>query len=80
MAQLHLYISDDEARSVRQRAEADGLSISKWLAALVKREVRGRSWPEGWFESVVGGWAGQALERPDQGDWPDDSEREPFAG
>jgi len=75
MPQLHLYIGEDEARAVRQRAEADGLSVSKWLAALVKREVRGRSWPEGWFEAVLCGWEGEPLERPDPGAWPD---REPF--
>jgi hypothetical protein len=76
MAQLHLYMSDDDARAVRRQAAADGLSVSKWLARLVTREVRGRSWPDGWFEDVVGRWEG-TLERPDQGGWP---ERESFEG
>ncbi len=64
--QLHLYLSDDLANSVRRRAQAEGVSVSKYLADLVQREV-GTGWPEGFFEKVVGGWQGPPLERPDQG-------------
>lgn len=64
MPQLHLYVSDEEAETLRARADADGVSLSKYLANLVRREV-GRGWPQGFFESVAGGWQGEPLERPD---------------
>jgi hypothetical protein len=32
----------------------------------VRRDVAG-DWPERFFEKVVGGWKGEPLERPDQG-------------
>lgn len=62
--QLHLYLPEEIAEEVRKRAEARGLSVSRFLAELVKREVAG-GWPEGYFERVVGSWEG--LERPAQG-------------
>jgi hypothetical protein len=63
--QLHLYLPDQVAREVQKRAEARGISVSRYLAELVRREV-GSGWPSGWFEGVVGKWDGE-LERPEQG-------------
>jgi hypothetical protein len=62
MPQLHLYVPQQVANELRRRAEAEGVSTSKYLAALVERQVA-REWPEGWFERVVGRWQGD-LERP----------------
>lgn len=70
MPQMHFYVSDELAERVRQRAAASRLSVSKYLAGLVKSEV-GSGWPEGYFEAVVGGWKGEPLERPPQGDFED---------
>ena len=67
MPQLHLYVPDDVAERVKQRAEARGLSVSGFLGELVKREL-GAGWPDGYFDQVVGGWDGEALERPEQGE------------
>lgn len=64
MPQLHLYVSEDVALSLRERAEARGLSLSKYLAELARREVSG-GWPEGYFTEVAGGWVGD-FERPEQ--------------
>lgn len=61
MAQLHLYVPDAVAEELRQRAEAEGISTSKYLARMVSRQVT-QGWPERWFERVVGRWAGE-LER-----------------
>ena len=64
--QMHLYVTDAIAEAVKKKADALGLSVSRFLADLVRREVGG-SWPEGYFESVIGGWQGQPIERPPQG-------------
>lgn len=66
MPQLHLYVPEEMAATVKQQAEARGMSVSKYLAELVQRDL-GRGWPPGYFEQVVGGWSGQPLIRPAQG-------------
>ena len=66
MAQLHLYVPDDVAAEVARRATSSGLSVSKYLAKLVKREVT-REWPKGFFDEVVGGWCGEPMTRARQG-------------
>ena len=65
MAQLHFYIPDQLAEKVKVKAAHSHLSVSKYLAQLVKKEVA-NEWPENYFE-VFGSWEGEALERPDQG-------------
>jgi hypothetical protein len=65
MPQLHLYISKEIAAEVKRRAEAGGMSVSRYLAELVRREVADE-WPDGFFDEVVGGWRGEPLERPVQ--------------
>jgi hypothetical protein len=73
MPQLHLYVPQEVADEIGRRAEAQGLSTSKYLATLVEREI-GEGWPEAWFDRVVGKWAGP-LEREqpqrveDREDW-----------
>jgi len=60
-----LYVPDYIAERVRQRAEALGVSVSRFLVDLVKREVAA-GWPDGYFEQTVGGWVGDPLVRPAQ--------------
>lgn len=66
MPQLHLYLPEAQAAEIRRRAEARGLSVSRYLSAVVLSSLDG-GWPEGFFERVVGGWQGEPLERPPQG-------------
>lgn len=66
MPQLHLYVADEVASLVRQRARARKMSVSGYLADLVRREVAS-GWPDGFFDEVVGGWAGRPFRRPGQG-------------
>lgn len=66
MPQLHLSVPEPIAEEVRRRAKAHGLTVSAYLAGVVRREVAG-GWPEGYFDRVVGAWAGP-LERPPQGE------------
>lgn len=68
MPQLHFYVPDDVAAEVRQRAMQEGISTSRYIANLVKRQVQ-RDWPADFFEEVVGGWKGEPLERAPQGDY-----------
>lgn len=66
MPQLHLYIPDELAERIQREAQAADMSISRYLAQLVQREIS-PDWPTGYFEDVVGGWKGGLLERPSQG-------------
>lgn len=75
MPQLHMYVPETTAELLRSRAEERGVSVSKYLAELVGREVGGGGWPEGFFEEVLGSWEGE-LERPSQGEY---EERARFA-
>ncbi len=66
MPQLHLYVPDEVASLVRQRARARKMTVSGFLADLVRREVA-LGWPADYFDEVVGGWSGKPLRRPAQG-------------
>ena len=66
MPQLHFYVPEPVAERIRQEAEAAGLSLSRYLAEVVKREFH-PEWPPNFFEEVVGAWQGGPLERPQQG-------------
>ena len=69
MAQLHCYVPEDIAREVQRKASQSGLSLSRYLAELIKRDTGvGASWPEGYFD-LFGKWEGAPLERPLQGDF-----------
>ena len=65
MPQLHLYLPEAAAKQVRQRARARRISVSRFLAELVSREIA-TGWPDGYFDRVVGGWQGKRLVRPPQ--------------
>jgi len=58
MPQLHFYVSEEVAEKLRRRAEADGLSLSKYLASVVSQEVAD-GWPDGYFEQALGSWVGE---------------------
>ena len=62
MSQLHCYIPDELAKKFQKKADQAHLSVSKYLAVLVKRDIENQ-WPEGYFE-LFGGWQGDQLERP----------------
>lgn len=58
MPQLHMYVSEEVAKRLKQEAEAHGTSLSKYLAEIVVRKASA-GWPEGYFEDVIGGWVGE---------------------
>jgi len=67
MAQLHCYVPDEIAEQAQKKAKQSGLSLSRYLAELVKRDAgASEAWPEGYFE-LFGKWEGAPLERAPQG-------------
>jgi len=60
--QLNLYVPEQTARLLRQRAKARGVSVSKYLASIILRD-ESRQWPSGYFRDAVGAWKGE-LKRP----------------
>ncbi len=73
MPQLHLYVPKETARRLRKKAEQRGLTLSRYLAEVVGRDVDRSGWPEGYFGDVLGTWEGE-LRRPSQGFYEDREE------
>ena len=65
MPQLHLYATESLSRRIREKAEAAGLNVSRYLAKLVQEGIS-EEWPPGFFDEVVRGWKGDRLERESQ--------------
>jgi hypothetical protein len=63
MMHVEVEISDEVAAKLRERAEKLGMSIPRYVAEIVRRDVAA-GWPPRFFEDVVGGWKGTPLERP----------------
>lgn len=61
MPQLHLYVPDKLATKVREKAKARKMTLSRYLAEVIKRDV-GEGWPEGYFDKVGGKWEGEFPE------------------
>jgi hypothetical protein len=66
MPQVHFYVPERLASRIRDRANAAGLSVSRYVAEVVKTELAS-DWPTGFFDEVAGGWQGLPLERQPQG-------------
>jgi hypothetical protein len=62
MPQLHLYVPETTAEALKRQAQTRGVSLSKYLAEILTREVTD-GWPEGYFDNL--GWEGD-LTRPAQ--------------
>lgn len=67
MPQLHCYVAENVATQLQQKAERAHLSVSKYLALLIQRDI-GTQWPEHYFD-LFGAWEGETLKRPEQGDF-----------
>lgn len=67
MPQLHCYVPEEIAEKFRQKAEHAHLSVSRYLAELIKKEIVSE-WPEDYF-GLFGSWEGDTLERPEQGSY-----------
>lgn len=67
MGQQHFYVPDDVEELIQRKAKEANLSVSRFLADLVKRELTAGRWPDRYFDDVFGKWAGEPLERAPQG-------------
>jgi hypothetical protein len=64
MSQLHFYVSDEIEAQIRIQAKRAKLTLSKYLAELVKRETGAQNqWPVGYFE-LFDAWQGESQTRP----------------
>jgi hypothetical protein len=64
MPQLHCYVPEEIAQQAQCRATQSGLSLSRYLAELVKKDTGANTaWPEGYFD-IFGKWEGAPLARP----------------
>lgn len=66
MPQLHLYVPEAIAEELRRRADSRGMSLSAFLAQLVRGAID-QGWPDGFFQEIAGGWQGEPLDRAPQG-------------
>ena len=66
MPQLHFYVPEEIAEKVREKAQAAEMSVSRYIAEVIKRQVTA-TWPEDFFNEIVGKWQGEPLHRPAQG-------------
>ena len=59
MSQLHFYVPDEVETQIRVKAKQANLSLSKYLAEIVKRETGATNqWPAGYFE-LFDAWQGE---------------------
>ncbi len=68
MAQLHCYLPENEAEALRHRAVRAGMSVSRYLAELARKDLVSE-WPEGYFERLFGDNDVAPLSRGEQGDF-----------
>lgn len=68
MSQVTIYLEDDLAKKMRERAKGEGISQSQWIARLIEERLE-HSWPTS-FKALAGAWPdfpeAEAL-RKDQG-------------
>ena len=64
MAQVTIYLPDELAKRVRNRAKRLKISMSAYLTELVARDGRPPRWPRG-FEALYGSWKGELPEPED---------------
>ena len=50
MPQLSLYISDENMATLRNRADEEGVSMSKHVNRLIEQDASGRGWPQGFWD------------------------------
>ncbi|MFP4209346.1 MAG: hypothetical protein ACLFSC_11875 [Wenzhouxiangella sp.] len=67
MAQLHCYLPEREAESLKRRASQAGMSVSRYLAELARKDLVAE-WPPGYFDRVFCAADGAPIERAPQGE------------
>ena len=66
MSQLHFYVPDETETLIRSQAKRLDVSVSQYLASIVKREAANlEQWPKGYFD-LFALWEGAFPDRPTQ--------------
>ena len=66
MSQLHFYVPDEVEAQIRLQAKQANLSLSQYLALVVKRETGAQNqWPAGYFD-LFDAWAGEPQDKPSE--------------
>ncbi|MCK6491179.1 MAG: CopG family transcriptional regulator [Planctomycetes bacterium] len=66
MSTIAVYLDDRLEQRLRQAAQQDGVSVSRWVARLVE-ERTAVAWPAE-VVALAGAWADEDLQRPAAGD------------
>lgn len=74
MAQVTLYLDDKTLRKIERAAKSANSSISRWVKQKIEQALND-SWPPGYFD-LCGKLKTEALKRPRQPVWKNDSLRE----
>ncbi len=64
MAQLNLYVPDEEAARLRSDAKKAGLTLSKYVVHLLDHSKGADRWPAAYFENVCGFLKDQDFPEP----------------
>ena len=65
MPQLHFSVDEATAQRLRERAESEGKTLSRYLAQLVK-ERTSEGWPAEYLEAVIGSCADAPIVEADE--------------
>jgi hypothetical protein len=76
MAQLTLYLDEDTEIKVKRAAKAAGLSVSRWVANLI-RERTADQWPDS-VREMMGSWPDAPTADDLRENLPADIPREPL--
>lgn len=74
MGQVTLYLDEETQKQMRAAAKREGVSMSSWLAKLVKERTRSQ-WPEAVVQ-LAGAWKDLPTAEELRAGQPEDSPRE----
>ena len=74
MPQVSLYLNEKTYAKVRRAAEAESLSVSKWVSEKLDRAIAA-SWPDG-FDELFGSIADESFKAPLRNEFTSDAARE----
>ena len=67
MPEIRLQLPEEIAARVLEYAAAHGMTVDSYITEIITRETYS-TWPESFFQQVVGGWKGEPLQRFPQGE------------
>ena len=75
MAQVTIYLKEEVHSEIREAAEREGMSLSKWASKHLLTAAKSGGWPTGFFE-LFGSVADESFAEPAELDPGDDGELE----